>query len=665
MRHSGGEANNEETLSKLIFKINTRFFCGYNFLVKCSLLVCALYSKRQYGQDTIALKSIEIYASKIHVSQIGKKTEAIDSTIQQKFKLNSVAELLSLNSSVFIKSYGPGAIASTALRGGNASQTALLWNGFNLQNAMLGQADLALLPSVLFDNIEIEYGGSSSLWGSGAVGGSIHLNNKTRFNQGIISSTNIGGGSFGLKSASANILISKRKFISSTKVYQSSSENNFKYRDVLDNENSIKRQKYGNYCFRGLMQEFKFLINSKQILSFHFWANSNQRHLPSISNFNDTKQFQNDDALRLTANWNYIKANFKSLIKTGLFYDRINYTDSMAAIFSKSKVRTVIAENENYVTWNKLHQLNFGINMSSSEALTNNYESNKTLTKVSLLVGNKFSIINNRLIVYASTRAEYFSVGTLPVTGNIALSYTGLKNLSIQINTAKVYRQPTLNELFWQPGGNILLKPEQGYTYEGSLNYKKQIRYLSISISGAMYTRQINNWILWLPGEKGNPSPVNIQQVWSRGGETNGAFKYRKNKIEATLSFGTSYVLSTIQADKQENNNNLNKQLIYTPRYTANGNISLGYENFYLIYFHQYIGYRFTSSDNANWLLPYQTSSVKLNHILNLKSIKFILFAACNNLFNANYSIVANRPMPLRNYEIGITIQTKNKNNKL
>ena len=149
-----------------------------------------------YSQDTISLKTIDVITLKENISQIGKKIEPIDSIIKQQFKFNSVADLLNLNSSIFIKNYGPGGLSSSAFRGGNASQTAILWNGLNIQNAMLGQCDLTLMPNLLFENIQIEYGGSSSLWGSGAVGGSIHLNNNLEFNKGLQINTNIGSGSF-------------------------------------------------------------------------------------------------------------------------------------------------------------------------------------------------------------------------------------------------------------------------------------------------------------------------------------------------------------------------------------------------------------------------------------------------------------------------------------
>ncbi len=636
--------------------------CAFNFIIKAICLLYVFANTYVYGQDTVALQSVEVIAKKTGLSQIGKKTEQVDSTIKEQFKLNSIGDLLSLNTPVFIKNYGPGQIATTAFRGGNASQTAILWNGFNIQNAMLGQSDLALMPSFLFEDIEVEYGGSSSLWGSGAVGGSVHLKNKTLFDQGIKTSANFGTGSFGLKNVSTSILFSKRRFISSSKIYNSLSDNNFNYKDTADKERPLKQQKNAGYNFLGLMQELKFLINSKQVASVNAWLNVNKRRLPAYDPSVENKTYQRDDATRVTANWNFMGNALKSGIRAGYFEDKINYTDSLAANFSKSKVQTVIAENENFLTWQQHHQFNFGVNFTSSTANTNNYTGAKTLNKLSVLAGNKFSFFNDKWLTYISARVDYFSVGTLPVTGNISTEYHLTKQIQLMASAAKVYRQPTLNELYWLPGGNINLKPEQGFTYEGNINYKTQLtKEFSVFISGAAFSRKIDNWILWIPGPGGNPSPVNLQQVWSRGTETTWRIHYQKNKFRYKINVVTGYVLSTIQASNQENNNTVGKQLIYTPRYTVNSSVLVGYDKSAVTFYDQYMGYRFTSSDNMQWLNPYHISSLRLNYYLETKLLDFIVFAACNNLFDKNYIILSGRPMPLRNYEVGITLQTKNK----
>jgi len=74
-----------------------------------------------------------------------------------------------------------GSIATSAIRGASAGHTVVVWNGLALQSPMLGLLDLSMLPSGLVDEVSIQYGGQSTLWGSGAIGGVIHLNNQAKF----------------------------------------------------------------------------------------------------------------------------------------------------------------------------------------------------------------------------------------------------------------------------------------------------------------------------------------------------------------------------------------------------------------------------------------------------------------------------------------------------
>jgi iron complex outermembrane receptor protein len=623
-----------------------------------------LLSLQFYCQDTTLLKEIDVTAQKINFSELGKKTHKLDSNALQQFVYNTVADALSLNSSVFIKSYGPGALTSTSLRGGNASQTAVLWNGFNIQNAMLGQIDLTLLPTVLFDQVNVEYGGSSSLWGTGAVAGSLHLLNKPKFNNGVSTKVNVGSGSFGLFNASTNVEFSKAKFFSSTKAYIQNSINNFIYKDTLNKERLLNEQKHASYSFKGVLQEFKFILNKKQTLSVNAWYNLGYRQIPSNNLVQINKAYQKDNNLKVTVNWNYIGAKLNSSIKAAVFNDVVVYNDSLISLNSKSTVKNIIIENENIINWGKNHSINFGANLTSGQAISDNYNGVKKLTKIAFLVGNKFSLIKDKLIIYPVARAEYFSVGKLPVTGNLSIEYKVFKNITAKVNGAKVYRQPTFNELYWQPGGNINLFPEQGYTFEGDLIYTKKINGFLFSLSGAAFYRMIDNWILWLPGANSFPTPVNVQQVFSRGTETSCKLEYVKNKFRVTTNVFTAYTLSTVNSSSQENGNTKEKQLIYTPRYTVNSNLTLAYNNTFITYYHQYVGYRFTSSDNTQWLLPYNYSSLRFNlkGVLG-KETKMIVYAACNNLFNQNYTVVSGRFMPLRNFEIGISLLT-NKQNK-
>ncbi len=610
-------------------------------------------------QDTTLLQNVDVIGSKRELSELGKKVERIDSTVKEQFRFASVGDVLSYNSPIYIKSYGPGALSTTAFRGGNAEQTAVMWNGFNLQNAMLGQADLSLLPSILFDQVSVEYGGSSAVWGSGAVGGSIHLDAKLPFNRGLQTTLNAGGGSFGTINTSARVLYSRQRFVSSTKLYMNNSENNFRYKDSLEGSSVIRRQKHARYEFRGLMQEMKFIFNKYQMVSVNLWASDNQRQIPAYDPTATSKADQRDQAFRSSLSWSYVRQRYKSVLKGAVFAERIRYNDSLATIYSDGKVQTVMLDNENYFHWGSKNVLNIGASALSSNGVSDGYSSHKNISKVSVLAGNKFSFLNERIKTYTSVRAEYYSIGTLPITGNVALDYQVLKSVLVSLNAAKIYRQPTLNELFWTPGGSPDLKPEEGYSAEGNVAFRKKFRAIVVVISASAFTRRIDNWILWVPGTAGNPSAKNIQQVWSRGTETNSRIDFRKQKFRVSLQVGSGYVLSTTEATSLENADNIGKQLIYTPPYNLNGHVSVGYDQLECLFFHQYVGYRFTAGDNSKWLNPYQTSSLKLNYKIVLQKLNLALFGACNNLFNSSYHIVAGRPMPLRAYEFGITVQTK------
>jgi vitamin B12 transporter len=625
------------------------------------VLLLSLYAGEDLmAQDTVALKAVEVSAQKSVLSRFGKKTETVDSLVQQQFKFLSVAELLNSASATFIKTYGPGSLASTAFRGGSASQTALLWNGFNLQNTMLGQTDLALLPSILFDKVEIEYGGSSSLWGSGAVGGSIHLNNRAPFGRGFYTTTSLGAGSFGKTNAATSISLSYKRFVSSTKIYFQDAENNYNYKDFTDKESPEKKMKNASYHFKGMLQELRFLLTEKQSLSVNFWASENERKLPGFTVTSESKGFQYDNALRGAVKWAYEGKKLNSGTNGAVFSERLDFSDSLSNQYGKSKVLTKIIENENFYKWFG-NTLNFGVNLTSSKAESNNYAGAKRAERIALLAGNKFYFFNQKLGVHVGGRAEYFSAGALPVTWNVSAEYKLNKHFLLSANAVKVYRQPSLNELYWVPGGNTALKPEKGYSQEGNFFYNTHLKHFSLKISGSIYSRKINDWILWVPGMNGNPAPVNLQQVWSRGAETSWSLNYEKNKFKAGISAATSYVLSTVSTSTQENSATLGRQLAYTPRYLVNSTFSLAYSRVQCFFFHQYVGYRFVTSDNTQWLDPYHNSSAKISYDGKISGVRFILFAGCNNLFNVNYAVLAGRPMPLRNFEFGITIQTSKK----
>ncbi len=613
----------------------------------------------QTDSSAISLKEVEITG--VHSKQFiaGKKIQQFDSLTKQNFNNSNLGELLSVNSPVFIKNYGPGNLSTSGFRGGNASQTAVLWNGFNIQNNMLGQNDLSQLPNFIFDDIGIEYGGSASVWGSGAMGGSIHLNNKPRFNKGMITHLNLGFGSYDTRKLNSAVHYSGKKFSSTTKVYMNRSENNFEYLDTV-----VKRQTHSQFVQQGFLQELSLLFFKNQKITARAWYNVTQRNLPPTLGIKKSTASQSDKNLKLSADWIYEGKKLIPSIRLAYFEDVLNYTDSSAKIFSDNKINTFIAEGDVNYLITRHHKIFFGVNYTNYNATTLNYiKPSQILIKEAILLGYNFNHLEQKLQFDLNVRQEFSNAFSIPLTGSTGLSYQLFKQLKLKANAAKVYRLPTLNDLYWNPGGNPNLKPEEGYTYEGSFEVKIPFKHVLVETEMTYFDKNISNWIYWVPGPGGNPTPINLMKVYSRGTETSSRISYTLNKFKTQAGFNSAYVLSTSTKSNLENDASVDKQLIYTPRYNYGGNFSITYNKFNVSYYHNYVGYRFTTSDNTAWLKPYQFSNLKVGYQHGFQKLTLLTCFNINNLFNSNYMVIAQRPMPLRNYEVSLTL-IYNKPNK-
>ena len=623
-------------------------------------------SMQSQNRDTglYRLKEITITGTRYEKLMSSKKNIHIDSVILGSYSTSSLSDLLANQSTIHIKSYGQGNIATTSMRGGNASHTAILWNGLNIQNALLGQMDLSILPSMFFNDISLEYGGGSAAWGSGAMGGSIHLTNKPLFNQGIKTNLQTSIGSFGTKKMASNIILGYGKIASNTHLFFTQSENNYAYKDVNDKMYSLKKMSHANYQVKGLLQELAFKLNLYQIMNVRLWYNESNRYLPSFTLL-PAKQYQDDKNLKLNADWNYHRRKIKTSIRLGYFDDQLNYTDSLQGIYSKSPIKTLIAEGD--LEYTNRHQLfSFSINGTSFE--TGAYKKDLTqeqkdatfahqLNKLAFFAGYRLSMFQSRVTFNMGVRKELANQIAIPLTGNTGILCQWTKHVATKVNANKSYRQPTLNDLYWNPGGNPNLKSEDGYEVDGGIELAYQLKKIKLLTEANYFNRRTTNWIIWLPGEYSYWSPRNVAEVYSRGTDTKMelSYSYKHWMLQSTLH--TSYVLSTNQKTLGENDQSLGRQLIFTPRYNGQYTFLIRYKTSMILFNQTYTGYRFTTTDNTEWLNPYYLINVRCSYQYAFKTFFGELFCNINNLLNSNYTVMPNRPMPLRNYEVGITLK--------
>lgn len=607
--------------------------------------------------DTIiTLPAFEVKSNRLQNFSAGNKIQTIDSIEIAKYLSFSLAELLRSETPIYIKSYGIGALSSSSFRGGSAAQTAVLWNGFNINGASTGQVDFSLIPMFAVNMVSVQHGGSSALWGSGAVGGSIHLQNVLEFNKGFKATAYLSAGSFERNSGQFSVLFSQKKWASSIAVFNTAAKNNFSF----INPQTLQKQFQQNSEIKntGFISDNSFLMKENMQINFSAWYQQNYRNIPPVLNQNYSVAKQHDETLRLSSEWKYLRSKFNYYVRTAFFNELMQYNNEASAINSENRIKTLITESEIRFPLFKNHNVNAGINNTFINLNSTGFIEEKEQNKTAFFVSYAAIFFREKLETSISFRKEFIKNIEVPFTYSAGLDFSIFKELKLIANFSKVFRLPTFNDLYWQPGGNPLLLPENGYSKEiGALlltNTKN--KKIIFNTSQTYFSRNIFNWIIWLPNGA-YWSPQNIMQVWSRGVETISTLTYSPKKTAFTVSLLTNYVVSTNQKIKSQNDASFDKQLLYVPMYSGNIKMAVTNNSFSFSFTNQYTGYRYTSTDNTEFLMPFYLASGRISYNLNLKNTLLSLFFSVENIFNTSYTLVQSYPMPMRNYNTGIIFQ--------
>ena len=242
-------------------------------------------------------------------------------------------------------------------------------------------------------------------------------------------------------------------------------------------------------------------------------------------------------------------------------------------------------------------------------------------------------------------------------------------NVRAKASISRNYRFPTLNDLYFQPGGNPDLQPEHGFTYDGGVSFAfaKEGRY-AVHGEATWFDSYIDDWILWIPlgGKQDFWTPKNLKKVHAYGVELKAGFDRTWNRDWQVGADGNfSWTPSINNGDPVDwYDKAIGKQLVYIPEYSASVTGRLTYRSWRFIYKWCYYSERFTTSDNSmktkiGRVKPYFMSDVSLEKAFSLRWADFTVKGVVNNLFNEEYESVLSRPMPRLNYELFLDIRPR------
>lgn len=613
-----------------------------------ALFIITLGSLFAQDKKVEQLDAVLLPSSKLKTYSVGFKiTKFNDSILNSNHQ--SLSALLQTESSIYFKSYGVAMLSSPSFRGTGASHTAVLWNGIPVNSTLNGQTDFNMINSVSIDEMTVRAGGGSILFGSGAIGGSIHLKNNVDFNSQQSHHLLSSYGSYNTYKVNYKFKTSTKKTFAQIGFGRMSSDNDYQYWDTDVYNNN------GDFFNNNLNAVVGFKLSDTHLLSLFLDGTMSERGLSNTTTA-PSESKQDDENYKLLLEWKFTQNRLTSMLKLAYLYDEFTYYAKRSA----PELYSVGSSKNSLLKYQVEYSLNPSLKVLSGIDLSHNKGDGDSLEAVNRTSYSLYSMLNHRIShrfhYDVSVRKEYSNTFDVPFLFGIDAAYKQ-GDFVYKINASKNYRVPTFNDLFWTVLGNPNLKPESSYQGEVGIEFQKKRVYAT---ANAFYIAS-KDLIKWSPnssidvqngagGGVGAWTPKNIYKAVNYGLELGLKIPFSILNIRLSSQLNYSY---TIAEDVEKK-----KQLMYVPKNKLNYKLAAKYKRFSGFYHLLYHGKSYTTTDNSSFVSAYALHNIGLNYTLKtFNKVQPVLGLQVNNILNNKYAVISHRPMPGTNYQFQIQIK--------
>jgi len=596
------------------------------------LLVCQMILAQQ---DSIALKEVIVSDYQLKKFSDTQSLQKLTDSIIGKNQA-SLTSLLNYNSIIYFKENGLGMVSSPSFRGTTAQQTAVVWNGININSQLNGQTDFNTISTRDFSDISIRAGGGSIIYGSSAIGGSIHLNNNLSFGNRFENEFRLNYGSFNTIGANYKLSASDDKTSVSLSVSRNSSDNDYDYIGTKNQKNEN-----GQFYNTSVNLAFGYKLNRSNFLKLYSQIFESERHFSgTLSGVSRSKY--DDLNTRNLLEWTAIGNAIRSTVKVAFLTEKYKFfTNFDSDSFETSKAETFIAKYD--LDWKITSKINLNgiVDFTKTKGIGSNIgDETRNVGSAVLLFKHQ---LFKKLLYEFSLRKEITEAYQSPLLFAFGSKFQATQNYNLKFNVSRNFRIPTFNDLYWQGAGNTDLKPENSYQAE----IGQELKFKEFTLSATAYCMKIEDLLRWKP-TMNNWVPENVGKVLSYGVETFVNFKKQLGSHKLNINSTYAYTVSK--------NELLDKQLTYVPYHKFTADAAYSFRKATISYQYLFNGQVYILADENDFLKDYQVSNLGIDYDFGKKNTYKIGFQALN-ILNEKYESVSRRPLPGRNYSINLTLK--------
>lgn len=578
----------------------------------------------------------------------------------QDLSTTSVADALKYFSGVQIKDYGGlGGLKTVNVRSLGSQHVGVYLDGIRITNAQNGQIDLGRYSLSNMESVALynanrnERLQSASEYASAAT---VYL--QTRRPDSTALTVEYGAGSFGLQKLKA--YFSFRNFFFVDAEYQRT-DGGYPFRFQSASEDTVGKRRNSDISFYRLEAAGFY-----KGFTAHAYLYSSERGLPGpvvrrLSDQWDSTDRQWDRNFFLQSTYRHTWDRFALKTNLKYAYDWLRYlqdpSTNAAAMHCDNHYRQQDLYASVSAAWNTSWlSLTASTDLRWSDLTTNVYRSAYVyrLDSKSLLsaIASYRGFEGNIALLYThigdhSARSAQ-SAATLSRLTPMLLASWHRRAFTVRAFHKRIFRAPTLNDLYYTLVGNAQLRPEYTSQFDLGVDYKD--RHLHLALDA--YYNRIEDKIVAIPMKSQfRWSMVNFGLVKSLGLSATAGYDRTWGKF--SLNANANYTCQRDRDYSSPHDPEYRNTIPYSPLHSASLIVDLGYDGWSLCTSWLYTGDRFAliSNNRDDMLGAWQTVDLKLNKRFRIRRHYVQATVECNNLCDSRHEVVKRYPMPGRNWK--------------
>lgn len=587
-------------------------------------------------------------------------SQTLSGAALQDLSTTSVADALKYFSGVQIKDYGGlGGLKTVNVRSLGSQHVGIYLDGIRITNAQNGQIDLGRYSLSNMESVALynanrnERLQSASEYASAAT---VYL--QTRRPDSTAFNVEYGTGSFGLQKLKAYFSFQNILFVDAE--YQRT-DGGYPFRFQSASEDTVGKRRNSDISFYRLEAAGFY-----KGFTAHAYLYSSERGLPGpvvrrLSDQWDSTDRQWDRNFFLQSTYRHTWDRFALKTNLKYAYDWLRYlqdpSTNAAAMHCDNHYRQQDLYASVAAAWNSSWlSLTASTDLRWSDLTTNVYRSAYVyrLDSKSLLsaIASYRGFEGNIALLYThigdhSARSAQSAAALSRLTPMLLASWHR-HAFTVRAFHKRIFRAPTLNDLYYTLVGNAQLRPEYTSQFDLGVDYKD--RHLHLALDA--YYNRIEDKIVAIPMKSQfRWSMVNFGLVKSLGLSATAGYDRTWGKFSASAN--ANYTCQRDRDYSSPHDPEYRNTIPYSPLHSASLIVDLTYDGWSLCTSWLYTGDRFAliSNNRDDLLGAWQTVDLKLNKRFRIRRHYVQATVECNNLCDSRHEVVKRYPMPGRNWK--------------